>query len=176
MGIRAGTHTLGPDSASLEVRTYREGGVLSKAGHDLIIDVRDWEATLELGEEGSSLRLRADPRSLHPREGLHGIKPLTDRDRDEIRKNIEEKVVGAEPVEFRSSAVEAPARDAFVTVSDTATSSRRWCNGTTTPTIGLPRPKRQSPHRTERHRARFVALSMRCQTPHLLRRCGATGP
>ena len=107
MGIRAGTHTLGPDSASLVVRTYREGGVLSKAGHDLIVDVRDWEATLELGEGDASLRLRADPRSLHPREGLHGIKPLTDRDRDEIRKNIEEKVVGAEPVEFRSSAVEA---------------------------------------------------------------------
>jgi YceI-like domain len=105
VGIRAGTHTLGPDSASLVVKTYREG-VAAKAGHDLIIDVRDWEATLEVAAEGSSLRLRADPRSLYARDGLRGIKPLSDRDRDEIRKNIDEKVLGAEPVEFRSSAVE----------------------------------------------------------------------
>jgi YceI-like protein len=106
VGVRAGTHALGPDTASLVVKTYREG-VAAKAGHDLIIDVRDWEATLGVAEEGSSLRLRADPRSLYPREGLRGIKPLTDRDRGEIRKNIDEKVLGTEPVEFRSTAVEA---------------------------------------------------------------------
>jgi polyisoprenoid-binding protein YceI len=106
--LRAGIHELGPDTASLVVKTYREG-LAAKAGHDLIIDVRQWEATLEVGEDvsRSSLRLDADARSLYPREGLRGVKPLTDKDRDEVVKNIDEKVLGGEPISFRSRAVEA---------------------------------------------------------------------
>jgi len=90
------------------VKTYREG-LAAKAGHDLIIDVRQWEATLEVGEDlsRSSLRLHADARSLYPREGLRGVKPFTDKDRDEVRKNIDERVLGGDPISFRSSAVEA---------------------------------------------------------------------
>jgi polyisoprenoid-binding protein YceI len=101
-------HRLGPDDASLVVRTYREG-VAAKAGHDLIIEVRRWEATVETGADGSpeSVELRADPRSLHPREGLRGVKPLSDRDRREIERNIEEKVLGGEEIAFRSSDVDA---------------------------------------------------------------------
>jgi polyisoprenoid-binding protein YceI len=37
------------------------------------------------------------------REGLRGVKPLTDRDRGEIRKNIDEKVLGRSPIRFRST-------------------------------------------------------------------------
>jgi polyisoprenoid-binding protein YceI len=106
VGLRAGTHELGPDTASLVVKTYREG-LAAKAGHDLIIEVRQWEARLEVGGDPShsKLQLRADPRSLYPREGLRGVKPLTDKDRDEVRKNIDEKVLGGDPISFRSSAV-----------------------------------------------------------------------
>jgi polyisoprenoid-binding protein YceI len=106
--LRAGIHELGPDTASLVVQTYREG-LAAKAGHDLIIDVRQWGATLKVGEDlsQSSLQLHADARSLFPREGLRGVKPLSDKDRDEVRKNIDEKVLGGEPISFRSSAVEA---------------------------------------------------------------------
>jgi polyisoprenoid-binding protein YceI len=108
MSFAARTHKLGPDNASLVVKTYREG-MAAKAGHDLIIEVQRWEATLEVADDPSqsSLELHADPRSLYPREGLRGIKPLTDKDREEIRKNIDHKVLGAEPISFRSSAVEA---------------------------------------------------------------------
>jgi polyisoprenoid-binding protein YceI len=111
VSLRAGIHELGPDTASLVVKTYREG-LAAKAGHDLIIDVRQWGATLEVGEDlsHSSLRLHADARSLYPREGLRGVKPLTDKDRAEVRKNIDERVLGGEPISFRSSAVE-PAGD-----------------------------------------------------------------
>jgi polyisoprenoid-binding protein YceI len=107
VSLRAGIHELGPDTASLVVKTYREG-LAAKAGHDLIIDVRQWGATLEVGEDlsPSSLELRADARSLYPREGLRGVKPLTDKDRDEVRKNIDQKVLGGEPISFRSSAIE----------------------------------------------------------------------
>ena len=106
MALPPGTHRFGPDNASLEVRTYREG-VAAKVGHDLIIDVTRWDATVEAADEpaGWTIELNADPRSLQVREGLRGVKPLTDKDRLEIRKNIDEKILGGHPVHFRSSGV-----------------------------------------------------------------------
>jgi polyisoprenoid-binding protein YceI len=91
----------------VEVRTYREG-VAQMAGHDLIIDISRWHAGAEVSGEGalSSLELVVDPRSLQVREGLRGVKPLTDKDRTKIREDIERKVLGADPISFRSTAVE----------------------------------------------------------------------
>jgi hypothetical protein len=79
------------------------------AGHDLIIDVGQWHAGADVSGERelSSLELGADPRSLQVREGLHGVKPLTERDRAKIREEIERKVLGTKPISFRSTAVEA---------------------------------------------------------------------
>ena len=107
MAIQAGTHRLGPDNAALRVKTYRQG-VASKAGHDLVIDVTRWQATFAVAEDWarSSVELSADPRSLEVREGLHGVKPLSDKDRSEIRKNIDEKVLGGQPIAFRSTSVQ----------------------------------------------------------------------
>ena len=107
MAFRAGTHRVGGDNGTLQVRTYREG-IAQKVGHDLIIDVEQWEATAEVGEDGtlSAVQLDADPRSLRVRDGLHGVKPLTDKDRADIRKTIDEKILGGRPIAFRSSAVE----------------------------------------------------------------------
>src|SRR5919199_2863223 len=104
MALPAATHHLGPHNASLQVRTFREG-VAAMAGHDLIIDGSRWDATVEVAEEpaGWTVELNADPRSLEVREGLRGVKPLTDKDRLEIRKNIDEKVLGSHPIQFRSS-------------------------------------------------------------------------
>ena len=106
MALPPGTHQFGPDNASLEVRTYREG-VAAKAGHDLIIDVVGWDATVAVGDEpaGWTIELTADPHSLQVREGLRGVKPLTEKDRLEIRRNIDEKVLGDHPIRFRSSGV-----------------------------------------------------------------------
>jgi polyisoprenoid-binding protein YceI len=117
VGLSAGIHELGPDTASLVVKTYREG-LAARAGHDLIIEVRRWEATLEVGEDPShsSVQLQADPRSFCPREGLRGVKPLSDKDRDEVRKNIDEKVLGGEPISFRSSAVDTADGDGRLSV------------------------------------------------------------
>src|SRR5215208_1400899 len=103
MALASGTHRFGPDNASLRVRTYREG-VAAKAGHDLIIAVTRWDATLEVAGEWT-ITLNADPRSLEVREGLRGVKPLTDKDRVEIRKTIDAKVLGGEPIRFRSGDV-----------------------------------------------------------------------
>ncbi|HVC85720.1 MAG TPA: hypothetical protein VNC12_10770, partial [Solirubrobacteraceae bacterium] len=103
----AATHKLGRDSGTMQVRTYREG-VAQKVGHDLIIDVELWHATVELGGDGSptSVVLEADARSLAVREGLNGLKPLSDRDRTEIIKNIDQKILRGQPIAFRSTAIE----------------------------------------------------------------------
>jgi polyisoprenoid-binding protein YceI len=117
MTVPAGAHRFGPDNASLQVRTYREG-VAAKAGHDLIIDVTRWEATVEVADEPAvwSIELSADPRSLEVREGLRGVKPLTDKDRVEIRQNIDSKVLGSHPIRFRSRGVRLVEDDDRVTV------------------------------------------------------------
>ena len=99
MALAAGVHRLGPDNASLHVKTYREG-LAAKVGHDLVIEVTRWEATVELAQ--SKVELSADARSLEVREGVRGVKPLTDKDRGEIRKNIDEKVLQGQPIAFRS--------------------------------------------------------------------------
>jgi polyisoprenoid-binding protein YceI len=106
VAIAPGTYRLGPDNASLQVRTYREG-IGAKVGHDLVLDVTHWEATVDIADDParSSVELSADARSLEVREALRGVKPLTDRDRDEIRRNIDEKVLRGQPIRFRSSTV-----------------------------------------------------------------------
>jgi polyisoprenoid-binding protein YceI len=102
VALATGVHRLGPDNASLQVKTYREG-LAAKVGHDLVIEVTRWEATVDLAE--SKVGLSADARSLEVREGVRGVKPLTDKDRSEIRKNIDEKVLQGQPIAFRSNEV-----------------------------------------------------------------------
>lgn len=106
MPITIGTYDLGPHNASLQVKTYREG-VAAKVGHDLVIEVARWEAKVEIAADpdGSSIELSADPRSLEVREGLRGMKPLTDKDRQEIHKLIDDKALKGQPISFRSTAV-----------------------------------------------------------------------
>jgi polyisoprenoid-binding protein YceI len=105
MAIQAGTYKLGPDNASLHVETGRSGAA-AKAGHDLIIDVTSWEATLEVGDE-SSLELSADPSSLHVREGKGGMQALGDDDKADIRKTIDKDVLKKKDIAFTSSSVES---------------------------------------------------------------------
>ncbi len=105
-------HELGPDNATLQVKTYRDG-VAQRAGHDLVIDVTDWQATVISAEDATPVRveLRADPLSLRVRDGHGGAKPLSDKDRGDIAKNIDKKVLGSEAIEFRSNDVVRPGDD-----------------------------------------------------------------
>jgi hypothetical protein len=88
VALASGIHRLGPDNASLQVKTYREG-MAAKVGHDLVIEVTRWEAAVDLTDW--TVELNADARSLEVREGLRGLKPLTDKERSEIRKNIDDR-------------------------------------------------------------------------------------
>lgn len=104
MTIQAGTYKFGPDNASLRVETGRSGAA-AKAGHDLVIDVNSWSATLEVGES-SSLEVSADPTSLHVREGKGGMQALKDDDKEDIRKTIDKDVLKKKDITFRSSSCE----------------------------------------------------------------------
>ena len=106
---------IGPQNGMLKVNTYREG-VAQKIGHDLVIEVERWDATVEVGPDGAirSVQLNADPASLQVREGHNGVKALTDKDRKDIRESIDEKVLRGKPIAFASTAVEP--RDGGVSV------------------------------------------------------------
>jgi polyisoprenoid-binding protein YceI len=106
MSIPAGTHTFGPANASLKILTMKAGAA-SKAGHNLVMEVGSWEATLTTTEAGTdaSLVLTADSRSLRVLEGTGGIKPLTEDDKSSIRRTIDDDVLKGSVIEFRSTSV-----------------------------------------------------------------------
>ena len=106
MSIAPGTHSLGPDNAKLLIRTGRSGGA-AKAGHDLLLEVTSWSATIEAGSEPSESRLslHADGGSLRVLEGSGGIKALSASDMDSIRQTIDKDVLKRSAIDFRSTSV-----------------------------------------------------------------------
>jgi polyisoprenoid-binding protein YceI len=106
MSIQRGTHAFGPESGTLTVKTKRTGAA-AKAGHNLVIDVTAWQATLEIGEDlaQSRVELDADATSLRVREGSGGMQALGDDDKANIEQTIDDEVLKRQPIEFRSTAV-----------------------------------------------------------------------
>lgn len=96
--------SFGPENARLTVRTARTGAA-SKAGHDLLIEVTSWSATLD-PEADPALTLSADSRSLRVVEGTGGIQALDDDDKAGIKQTIDDEVLEGTPIEFRSTRIE----------------------------------------------------------------------
>lgn len=117
MALRPGTYTLGPEHGMLTVRTGRTGAA-AKAGHDLLIEVTAWQATLEVGEDlaQSSVLLDADATSLRVREGTGGMQALGDDDKANIEQTIDEEILKRQGIEFRSTALDAALDGAGLTV------------------------------------------------------------
>ena len=108
MAIPPGTYTLGPGDGTLTVRTGKAGAA-AKAGHNLVIEVTRWEASLEVGDGGGSVALTADARSLAVRSGSGGMGALGDEEKASISQSIDDDVLKGGTIAFRSSAVvEAP--------------------------------------------------------------------
>lgn len=103
MSIPEGTHNIGPSNGSLKVKTGREGAA-AKAGHDLVLGVNSWDATIE-GGGSPSIQLTADPASMEVIEGTGGAKALTDKDKADIKKSITGKVLGSSQITFKSTEV-----------------------------------------------------------------------
>ena len=110
MSLQPGRHSFGPENSTLAVRTGRTGAV-AKAGHDLLMHVTAWQATLEVGEDPAhtSIVFDADARSLRVREGTGGMQALGDDDKASIEQTIDDEVLKGQRIEFRSTAVEAGA-------------------------------------------------------------------
>ncbi|MDP9344943.1 MAG: YceI family protein [Actinomycetota bacterium] len=110
MPIRPGAHRLGPDDATLVVKTGRSGAA-AKAGHDLVIAVTTWQATLEVAGDPAriTLALDADATSLRVREGTGGMKTLGDDDKANIETTIDDDVLKRKGIAFRSTDVQAAA-------------------------------------------------------------------
>lgn len=113
--IPPGSYTLGPQNGRLTVKTYRHG-LAKKVGHDLIIDVGEWSANVDVGEDPSqtSITASAQVASLNPLEGIGGVKPLSDGDKSDIRKNITSKILTSPEISFRSSSVKVAGNSATV--------------------------------------------------------------
>lgn len=89
-----GQHELGPPSATLRLRTYRQG-LAAKAGHDLVLEAAAWHGSVAVPDEPDgvpSVTVEIDLRSLRVIEGTGGVKPLTEGDRDDIRKTMHKQL------------------------------------------------------------------------------------
>lgn len=118
MSINPGTYEFGPQNGKLVVKVYREG-MAKKAGHDLIIDVNSWKATATIAENPaeSTFSATADVGSFTVREGVGGVKPLSEGDKNDIKKNITQKILTSPEISFTSSAVQ-PNGDAATITGD----------------------------------------------------------
>lgn len=103
MSIPEGTHSIGPSNGSLTVKTGKEGAA-AKMGHDLVIGVNSWEATVE-GGDSPSIKLTCDPSSLEVVSGSGGAKPLSDKDKGDIKKSVDKKILGSSQITFTSSEI-----------------------------------------------------------------------
>jgi polyisoprenoid-binding protein YceI len=99
----AGRYALGPGEARLLVRTGRTGAI-AKAGHDLLLEVQQWSATLTIGEN-ASLELTADSRSMRVLEGTGGLQALDRDDKANIVQTIDDEVLKGATIAFQSSSV-----------------------------------------------------------------------
>jgi polyisoprenoid-binding protein YceI len=83
-------------------------GAAAKAGHDLLIHVTAWQATLEVGEDPAqtSVVFDADATSLRVVEGTGGIQELGDDDKASIQETIDDDVLKRMDIQFRSTAVQ----------------------------------------------------------------------
>ena len=97
------TYNLGPEDGTLSVRTGRTGTV-AVVGHDLLIHVTSWSATLDL--DAPSLSLDADATSLRVQEGTGGMKALDDDDLANIETTIDDEILRRRDIVFRSTAVD----------------------------------------------------------------------
>jgi len=104
-----GNFRLGPDNGRIVLKTGRVG-FAARAGHDLTIEVTRWSATVDVpgedagGVAAAKVTAELDLASLEARDGTGGAKPLTDRDRADIRKTMA-GILGGGAASFASTRI-----------------------------------------------------------------------
>ena len=104
MPLAPGVYELGPDNATLSVRTGRVGAA-AVAGHDLLLHVTSWHATLEVGA-ATAVTAEIDAGSLRVQYGTGGMQPLGDDDKANIEQTIDDEILKQRSITFRSTSVE----------------------------------------------------------------------
>jgi polyisoprenoid-binding protein YceI len=104
--VKPGTYNLGPSDGTVQVKTGRQG-MASKAGHDLTLDAANWKATLTVDGDPSRSEVNAtiEPRSLAVTAATGGAKPVSEKDKKDIAKNIV-GLLGNGSITFTSKSVE----------------------------------------------------------------------
>ena len=109
MTASTGNFRLGPDTGRVVIKTSR-AGLAAKAGHDLTIEVTRWSAQVDVpaeqdgGVAAATVSAELDLGSLEVREGTGGAVPLTDRDRNQIKKQMS-GILGGATASFASSRI-----------------------------------------------------------------------
>jgi polyisoprenoid-binding protein YceI len=116
MTIKPGTYQLGPADGKLRVKTGRQG-LASKVGHDLTLEAANWKATVTVDADAGQSEVQAtiEPRSLEVVAATGGAKPVSDKDKKDIMKNIA-GLLGNNSITFQSTSVQVKT-DTTVTVA-----------------------------------------------------------
>jgi len=121
--ISSGTYEVGPSQGTLLMHTGREG-MAKKIGHDLVIEAQRWTAKVNVDGDDptrSTATVTVDTRSLEVVSGEGGAKPLSDKDRKDIKENIDKKVLKTDKfpdITFTSSRVDAKGADSYTVHGD----------------------------------------------------------
>jgi polyisoprenoid-binding protein YceI len=107
MNVKPGTYKLGPSDGRVQVKTGRQG-MASKVGHDLTLEAGNWTASVSVGDDSSVSEVTAaiEPRSLEVTAATGGAKPVSEKDKTDIKKNIT-GLLGNNQITFRSTSVQA---------------------------------------------------------------------
>lgn len=95
MTVEKGNHTIGPADGKLTVKVYKDG-MAAKMGHDLVLEATKWTGNVVVDPDepaASSVQVTIDASSLEIIDAKGGAKPLSDKDRKDIAKNIDDKVL-----------------------------------------------------------------------------------
>jgi hypothetical protein len=117
-----GTYELGPGDGRVLVKTGREG-LAARAGHDLTMEITQWSARVTVPGTGDLAAVLA------VREGSGGAKPLSDRDRRDIKAQARKILGDPAQAAFASQKV-VPSADA---ASNGAIEGTLTMHGTTQP-------------------------------------------
>ena len=125
MAIPPARYTLGPGDGTLTVRTGKAGAA-AKAGHNLVIEVTRWEATLELGDAAAAAsRSRPTRARCACAPAAAACRSLGDEEKAGIAQTIDDDVLKGGTIAFRSSAVDAGATAGCASRASSTCSARR---------------------------------------------------
>ena len=114
--ISSGTYEIGPSQGTLLLHTGREG-MAKKVGHDLVIQASQWSAKVNVDADNpaaSTAIVTVDTHSLAVISGEGGAKALSDKDRKDIKENIDKKVLKTDKfpeITFQSTRVDSKGAD-----------------------------------------------------------------